>query len=214
MSCVKFRLIVSVAAATALATALVAPAQAAEFTKSTKKTPAQGSLSLDMGPSVFAELKRQGLSFYSLGGPSVGLGDNGGLGMDFNVRAVDGTGRTFTDNEGSSVAWWNGPGNRFLYVGSPTLIRDGRSGTITARVFANNPGDGTGDWGRITLFDVEGLRSTKIDGKPNGYQGRLTLHDGVDVLLNRALFNRDFDAGPFTPGMRLGSFFMELAPQG
>ena len=214
MSCVNVRLIVSVAAATALAMALVAPAQAAQFTKSTKKTPAQGSLSLDMGPSVFAELKRQGLSFYSIGGPSVGLGDNGGLGMDFNVRAVDGTGRTFTDNEGFSVAWWNGPGNRFLYVGSPTLIRDGRHGTITARVFANNPGDGTGGRGRLTLLDVEGLRSTKIDGKPNGYQGRLTLHDGVDVLLNRALFNRDFDAGPFTPGMRLGSFFMDVAPQG
>lgn len=210
MSRVNFRSIVSLAAATALATALAAPAQAAE---STKKTPAQGSLSLDMGPSVFADLKREGLSFYSIGGPSVGLGDNGGLGMDFNVRAVDGTGRTFTDNEGSSVAWWNGPGNRFLYVESPTLIRDGRNGTITAQVFANNPSDGTGDWGRIALFDVEGLRSTKLDGKSNGYQGHLTLHDGVDVLLNRALFNRDFDAGPFTPGMRLGSFFMDVAPQ-
>ena len=56
----NFRSIVTVAAATALATALVAPAQAAE---STKKTPAQGSLSLDMGPSVFADLKREGLSF-------------------------------------------------------------------------------------------------------------------------------------------------------
>ena len=100
----NFRSIVSVAAATALATSLVAPVQAAEVTKSTKKTPAQGSLSLDIGPSVFAELKSQGLSFYSIGGPSVGLGDNGGLGMDFDVRAVDGTGRTFTDNEGSSVA--------------------------------------------------------------------------------------------------------------
>mgnify|MGYP007000139443 CR=1 len=37
MSCVNFRLIVSVAAATALAMALVAPARAAQFTKSTKK---------------------------------------------------------------------------------------------------------------------------------------------------------------------------------
>jgi len=206
MSRVNVRSIVSVAAATALATALVTPAQAAEFTTSTKKTPAQGSLSLDMGPSVFAELKREGLSFYSIGGPSVGLGDNGGLGMIYNVRAVDGTGRTFTENEGSSVAWWNGPGNRFLYVDSPTLIRDGRNGTITARVFANNPSDGTGDWGRITLFDVEGLRPTEIDGEFDNYQGRLTLHDGVDVLLNRALFNRYMSAGPFTPGMRLGSF--------
>ena len=206
MSRVNSPSIVSVAAATALATALAAPAQAAEFTTSTKKTPAQGSLSLDMGPSVFAELKSQGLSFYSIGGPSVGLGDNGGLGMDFNVRAVDGTGRTFTDNEESSVAWWNGPGNRFLYVESPTLIRDGRNGTITARVFANNPGDGTGDWGRVTLFDVDGLTPTQIDGKFDNYQGNLMLHDGVDVLLNRALFNREMSADPFTPGMQLGSF--------
>jgi len=49
------------------------------------------------------------------------------------------------------------------------LIRDGRNGTIAARVFANNPSYGTGDWGRIALFDVEGLRPTKLDGKPNGY---------------------------------------------
>ena len=126
----NFRSIVSVAAATALATALVAPVQAAEFTKSTKKTAARGSLSLDMGPSVFAELKSQGLSFYSIGGPSMGLGDNGGLGMDFDVRAVDGTGRTFTDNEGSSVAaGGTAPGNgRWGCRGEPHVDPDGRNG--------------------------------------------------------------------------------------
>ena len=48
---VNFRSIVSVAAATAWPRRWWLP-QAAEFTKSTKKTPARGSLSLDMGPSV------------------------------------------------------------------------------------------------------------------------------------------------------------------
>ena len=131
--------------------------------------------------------------------------------LDTVTSAPSSTPRSEASSVGMSTVGISDPPVR---VGSPSLIRDGRSGTITARVLANNPGDGTGDWERITLFDVEGLRSTKLDGKPNGYQGRLTLHDGVDVLLNRALFNRDFDAGPFTPGMRLGSFFMDVAPQG
>ena len=92
----NLRSIIIVIAVAALATALAVPVQAAESTKTTK-TPAEGSFDLILDPSAFAVFQRAGLSIYSIGGPRVDLGDSGDLGMEFDVRAVDGTGRTFTD---------------------------------------------------------------------------------------------------------------------
>ena len=57
---------------------------------------------------------------------------------------------------------------------SPTLIRAGRNNTITFRVFGNNPSDGTGNWGCITIFAVDGPRPMDLAGKIDFYQGRFT----------------------------------------
>ena len=109
---------------------------------------------------------------------------------DFDVRAVDGTGRTFTDNEGSSVA---GGTARQSFCREPYVDPDGRNGTtppgkttIPAMVAA------TGDASRSLTSKG---RSTKLD-EPTATKA-VCRHDGVDAL-NRALFNRDFDAGPHT----------------
>ena len=187
-----------------LATALAVPVRAGELTITTK-TPAEGSFNLILGPSAFAEFQRAGVSVYSIGGPRVGLGDSGDLGMEFNVRAVDGTGRAFTEGGEASVIWWNGPPNRYFYISSPTLIGDSREGTISAGVFTGS-GPNSFDLGRTTLFDVDKRRSVK---QPNGefayYQYRLTLHDGAEDLLNNAL-----GTSFFTPGMRLGTLLLDV----
>ena len=201
---VNFRSIISVTAVAVLATALAFPVQAGESTRTTK-TPAKGSFDLLLSQNAFAEFRRAGLSVYSIGGPRVDTGDDGELGMEFNVRAVDGTGRTFTEGGEASVIWWNGPPNRYFYIGSPTLIGDSREGTISAGVFT---GSGTNifDLGRTTLFDVDKRRTVK---QPNGefayYQYRLTLHDGAEDLLNSAL-----GTSFFTPGMRLGTLLLDV----
>ena len=163
------------AAATALATALVA-LQAAEFTKSTKKTAARGSLSLDMGLSVFAELKSQGLSFYR----SVDrvrdwvttVGSNGlrrSVVMAQAAPSPTTVQRCVVERPQS-----------FLY-GEPTL---GRSiGTIPPGYLPTIPARVTGDRGRITLFDVEGsARRSWTNAQRSAW-----LHDGLMSLESCAL---------------------------
>lgn len=198
----NLRSIIIVIAVAALATALAVPVQAAESTK-TAKTPAEGSFDLILDPSAFAVFQRAGLSIYSIGGPRVDLGDSGDLGMEFDVRAVDDTGRTFTDGGEASIIWWNGPPNRYFYIGSPTLIGDSREGTISADV-STGSGPNSFDLGRTTLFDVDKRRSIK---QPNGefayYQYHLKLHDGVEDVLNSAL-----GTSVFTSKMRLGSLLL------
>jgi hypothetical protein len=195
----RIRNAVAIASAALVALSLAGPVQAASAA-TTARTPAEGSLSLIFGPTAFAGFRTAGLSFYGLGGPQVGLGDDYSMGMSFTVWAYDGKGRTFTRNEGGGVVWFNGAANRELDISSPTLVSDSTAGVVTARVFANGS-----DLGRITLFDAAGGRVTGNDAKYTYSGQRLTLHEGVDQILNSAL-----STTVFTPEMRIGGLYLQV----
>jgi hypothetical protein len=195
----RIRNAITIASAALIALSLAGPAQAASAA-TTSRTPAEGTLSLVFGPSAFAAFRSAGLSFYGLGGPKVGLGDNYSMGMAFDVRAFDGKGRTFTNGESAGVVWFNGAADREVDISAPTLYSDTLAGVVTARVYANGS-----NLGRITLFDAAGGRVTGTDEGYTYYGQRLTLHEGVDQILNSAL-----GTTVFTPGMRVGGLYLDV----
>jgi hypothetical protein len=192
----------TLATTVAVAALLLTTAPAASASGAAAKEPAYaatGSLEIVVGNGVFGQARVSGIGIYGLSSVRVGMGDDGSLGMTFPVSAANHSGAAFTDAEAGGAVWF-GPAGTRLDINSPTFLRHKAKGTVTARVFA-----GDADLGRVTLFDVAGGRTTPGD---HGYLysgGRLTLHAGADALLNSAL-----GVTIFTPGMRVGSLYVDV----
>jgi hypothetical protein len=187
----RARTVIAAAAGAALIAGLWATGPAAAGAPAAR-TPATGSLQLSFSPSTFTSLQKAGLSLYAYADVRVGLGDNGGVGAGWPVNAVDGS-SVYTDPESGALVWLNGPAGRRVDFVSPSFItKDGKTGVVKAKVYANGASLGT-----VTLFDVAG-------GKQ-----KLTLHKGVDRMLDRAL-----STTVFSPGMAVGNVDFSATPTG
>lgn len=186
----RVRNLIASIACTVLLAGAVAAAGPAGAAAPAAKTPATGELDTSFSASAFTALQKAGLSLYSYENVRVGLGDDGGIGARWPVNAVDGF-NVYADPEAGALVWINGAAGKRLDMNSLAFVtKDGKTGVLKAKVYANGDSLGT-----LTLFDVTGSKM------------KMTLHKGVDQTLDTALATKFF-----APGMALGNLFVASEP--